>query len=307
MHVTCLRGVAPSPVVPAPLLCYLRVYEPLRVFLGEAATRVRAALASGPVPAERAGERDRELCLRSQLAVPTRLLPGERADGTPLPNAPLDVLVADGGEVGDDTLVCPLDTRPRAAAALMGFLTTEPAAVRRAALSGSATGGLSESAVRARAEAVVAELGPAATHVVSATWTVPLPWFTLVEPAARVLTLTPRHRRRVYWRAPIGLARRRAEAAHTVVAAAFGDEGPARVLRDTGRWLARFDEASVVELDYGGLVHLLDDDALRGDTSAADVHGAVQAIQSGDSEQAATCYRQLRGFWSVVAAHEHAN
>lgn len=298
--------------MPAPFLCYLRVYEPLRAFRGEAARRVRAALARGPVPAERAGERDREVCLRAQLGVPTRLLPGEAADGTPIPDAPLDVLVASepesaGAALGGDTLVCPLDTRPRAAAALVGFLTTEPRAVRAAALADVTVGGLSEAAVRAKAEAVVAELGAGATHVVSATWTLPLPWFALVEPEGRVLALSPGAPRRVYWRMSIEAARRRAEDGHAAVAAAFGEAGPAAVLRDTGRWLAHFDSRSVVELDYGGLVQLLDDATLRADTSAADVHAALAAIRGGLGDAAAAHYQRLREFWGAVASRERAN
>ena len=87
--------MARSAAVPAPFVCYLRVYEPLGALKAPLAARVRAGLARGAVPVVDAGRRDREVCLRAQLAVPSRLLPGERADGTPL-DGPADVLLAEG-------------------------------------------------------------------------------------------------------------------------------------------------------------------------------------------------------------------
>jgi hypothetical protein len=254
-----------------------------------------------------------------------RLLPGERSDGTAT-DGPADVLLADGADApapgeaspspnrfGPTTLVCPLDTRPRAAAALVGFLSTESPVLRAAALHDE------ESAARSRAEAVVAELGESATHVVSATWTVPLPWFVLVDPADRVLVLgrddpatadAPSGagvRRRCYWRVPMADALARADSAAELLSSALGDGGPAEVLRDTARWLRHFDAGSLVELDYGGLVQLLDDETLAADTSAEDVGEALEALREGDAEKAMASYRRLRDFWAGRAIRERAN
>jgi hypothetical protein len=306
--------MAPSASVPAPFACYLRVYEPLGALPRLLASRVRAGLARGAVSAAEAGSRDRDVCLRAQLGVPVRLLPGERSDGTLL-DLPADVLLADsadaaaGGRVGPTTLVCPLDIRPRAAAALVGFLSTEPPVLRSAALSHD------ESTVRSRAEAVVSELGDSATHIVSATWTVPLPWFALVDASDRVLVLARDDAvvapeaapRRCYWRVPMADALARADAAATLLTDALGDDGPAEVLRDTARWLRHFDAGSLVELDYGGLVQLLDDETLAGDTSAEDVAEALDALRESDAERAMASYRRLRDFWAQRAIRERAN
>ena len=95
--------MARSTAVPAPFVCYLRVYEPLGALRAPLAARVRAGLARGAVPVAEAGLRDREVCLRAQLSVPARLLPGERSDGTPLDvpaislSLPSIHLRADGG------------------------------------------------------------------------------------------------------------------------------------------------------------------------------------------------------------------
>jgi hypothetical protein len=70
--------------------------------------------------------------------------------------------------------------------------------------------------------------------------------------------------------------------------------------------LQRFDRDSVVELDYGGIVELLDDDALRADRSAALVEEALRALRGGDPEGARDRYDELREFWGVVVARQRA-
>ncbi len=288
--------------VPAPFLSYLRVYEPLRAFTGTSGTRVRAALARGPLAPERAARHEREVCLRAQLAA--RLLPGgvrgrgaagSRRDAAD-PAAGAEVLVL-GGTSGEP-LVCPLDTRARAAAAVLSFLAEEPPVLRRCALP------VPEHVARREAEAAVAELGSDAAHVVSASWTVPLPWFALVDPDERRLRIDKW--RRVWWRVPMGRARARAAQAERIVRHGLGDSGPAEVLAETAAWLARFDRASVVELDYGGLVDLVDDDTLRNDDSADRVRDALQALRQGDTAAAQADYERLSEFWAGVAGKQRS-
>jgi hypothetical protein len=283
-------------LMPAPSLSYLRVYEPLRVFAGPAGERVRDALNRGAVPADRAGQRDREVCLRAQLATP-RLLPGEGPDGSTLPTYRGDVLSLPGPD--GQPLVCPLDVRPRAAAALLAFVASESDLLCASALP------VDEQLARRRAEEAMAELDGGVAHVVSATWTVPLPWFVLIEPADRQLRLEPP--RRVWWNAEVHDARRRVDKAYRIVTASLGDEGPSEVLRETGRWLERFDQDSVLELDYGGIVELMDDQTVREDRSAEQVQEAVMALASGDQERAGACYARLEEFWSPVAGRQRAS
>lgn len=269
--------------MPDPFLSYLRVYEPLRVFDGPTGAPVREALRRGAVRPHDAGPRDREQCLRAALR--SRVLPG--GDGA------LDVLVT-ASESGEQ-LVCPLDTRPRAAAALLAFLAEEPPLLRTTVLP------VPETVARRDAEAALGEIGDGAAHVVTSAWTVPLPWFALVDPAQRRLRLADP--RRVHWQVPIGTAIARAERAEKIVRSGIGDEGPAEVLAETVSWLGRFARTSLVELDYGGLVAYLDDDALRADASAQLVQDALQALDDGDAEAAQTCYETLREFWGAVAGH----
>jgi len=296
------------PRVPPPFVAYLRVYEPLVAFEPRPRARVERALAEGALPPSQAGMLEREVWLRTQLAAPPRMLPGDRADGSST-EGPLYVLSIDPSEVagaapGAGPLVCPLDLRTRAAAALVGFLATASPSLVRIALPAGPRAAVD--AVRSRAETVTGELGASAVHVVSSTWTVPLPWFTLVDPGTKVLDALPRPdpKRRVCWRSTIVDARTRATRAYSVVQRTLGDSGPARILGDTVRWLSHFHADSAVELDYGGLVQLMDDEMLLADTSAEDVNAAIKALEQGDPEPVALHYERLRDFWLELAAFE---
>ena len=110
----------------------------------------------------------------------------------------------------------------------------------------------------------------------------------------------------MWWRVPIGLARARAARAERAVRDVLRDTGPAEILDETGKWLDRFDRESVVELDYGGVVELVDDEALRNDDSADQVRDALQALRAGDTAAARASYDRLREFWSVVAGKQQA-
>jgi len=294
--------------VPRPFVAYLRVYEPLSVLDAPLADQVRAALESGALSRAEVGDRERELWLRSQLARPRRLLPGERSDGTAATGAPIDVMTISPAEVptgetarvGPGPLVCPLDLRPRSAAALVGFLATASGPLREAALS------VEPEEIRSRASSVMAELTGGAVHVISTTWTVPLPWFALVDPDTRRIVLAPQDdpERQLSWRVAMADARRRVARAHAIVKKSIGEAGPAKVLADTGRWLEHFHPHSAVELDYGGLVQLIEDKDLLEDTSAQDVNAIVDALEVGDAEEVALRYERLREFWGELAARE---
>jgi hypothetical protein len=262
------------------------------------ADKVKKALETGPVPRAEAGDRERELWLRSQLA--KKLLPGESSFDV-MTISPAEVPTSDAARVGPGPLVCPLDLRARSAAALVGFLASSPPILQDAALN------IAPETVRSRASAVMAELSGGAVHTISTTWTVPLPWFSMVDPAQRRVVLASAQddpERQVSWRVAMADARRRVARALKVVKAALGDEGPAKILADTGRWLEHFHPHSAVELDYGGLVQLLEDKDLLEDSSAADVNAIVDALERDDAEEVALRYEALREFWGELARRE---
>lgn len=293
--------------MPRPFVAYLRVYEPLSAFDSDVADRIQESVQNGQLDYSTVADRERDLWFRSQLSQPPTLLPGELANGQPSARALRDVLVLDPtdvtGEVGEGPLVCPLDVRARSAAALVGFLTTAHPSLKDVALTAR------PETVREKAARVLSELPSGAVHIVSTTWTVPLPWFTLVDPDARHVELATREdpRRQVCWRVAMPDARERVSNAHGLAARVLGDQGPTKVLEDTGRWLEHFDETSAVELDYGGLVQLLTDEQIQEDTSAADVQAIVTALEREDVEEIASRFERLRDFWGDLAVQERFN
>jgi hypothetical protein len=78
-------------------------------------------------------------------------------------------------------------------------------------------------------------------------------------------------------------------------------------LAQIASWLAEFDPQSLVELDYGGLVQLLSDDALRADQSVAEMAAAMSALAAGELELATAMYRRVTGRWRPLAALERAS
>jgi hypothetical protein len=292
-------------------VAYLRVYEPLSAFGEPPSDQLKKAIEAATLTRVTAGEREHRMWLKSQAAAPIRLLPAELADGRAAPSTGTDVLVLDPaevpGEVGPGPLVCPLELRARSAAALVSFLDDASPALRATVLD---SGGVTAEAVRSRTNRALGDLPKAAVHVLSTTWTVPLPWFALVDPAERRLKLGTGQddpERELSWRIAMPDALRRAAEARELVESTLGDSGPTRILEETERWLTNFDPASAVELDYGGLVQLIADPILESDTSAEEVHSILEALRSGSVEQLAELFNDLREYWSELAAREHFN
>ena len=87
----------------------------------------------------------------------------------------------------------------------------------------------------------------------------------------------------------------------------MGDEGVVEGVEDLGRWLEEFHPRSLVELDYGGLVHLLDDAELTQDESARDMAEALRQLADGDGDGAAQAYERMTARMKALQAVETAN
>ena len=167
---------------------------------------------------------------------------------------------------------------------------------------------------------------PARLHILASTWTVPLTWFVPFAPAERWLSLgegraraagpaTASAIRALVYTTPMARARRRIArglAALRHLPAGSGDAvlEPARAVGDlaeVGRWLEDFHPYSLVELDYGGLVHLVSDDALCGDQSVAEIRAAIDGAARGECELAVAMYMRARDRWRAFGEFEQAN
>jgi hypothetical protein len=167
---------------------------------------------------------------------------------------------------------------------------------------------------------------PARPHILGSVWTVPLTWFVPFAPAERWLslgegqgrasvaatasavralvyaTLMPQARRRV--------ARGLSALRHLPPGSGDAVLEPSRAvgeLAEVSRWLEEFHPHSLVELDYGGLVHLVSDDALCGDQSVAEIRAAIDGAAREECEFAVAMYLRARDRWRAFAEFERAN
>ena len=280
-------------------VAFLRVYEPLAAFEGEQRRHwdayARRGRASAP---EDAVARERAAALRA-------LVP-------PLPGLPVLEEHAHVTEVDGVTLVCPWRTRLRSLEALEDFAADLPDDVLEAFV----PLGLARSAGE-ELDAWRADHPHERTCQLSSPWHVPLRWFVLVDAEERDVRLgrpdggsgTRVGRlagRRLVYRTAMSRARRRTARALSVLRRSE-DVPLAAGVEDVGRWLEEFHPRSLVELDYGGLVHLLDDAALTQDDSAADVAAALAALGRGDAAAAAEAYERVAARMKALRAVESAN
>lgn len=285
---------------------YLRVYEPLAAFTEPERSQWQAYLdaATAPLPAA-GGELERAASLRALARRSAQVLPelAEHAYVT---------------DVDGVTLLCPWRTHGRSLEALEEFLADLPEELVEAFLPGGDT-----DAVTGELQAYRAEHPEQRRHQLTSTWQVPLRWFLLVEATEREVQLggrvgggaaLPGRRtegpctdRSLVYRTAMSRARRRTARALALLRRTMQDGAVAAGVEDLGRWLEEFHPRSLVELDYGGLVHLLDDAELSQDESARDIAAAMAALDAGDGARAAAAYARVTARMKALQAVESAN
>ena len=287
---------------------YLRIYEPVSAFHEPDRSRWTAYAASSARPRRRDSLMvEHAEALRRAIAAPRVVLPEQESQHA-------YVRRADG-----ITYVCPWQTRLRCLLAYGRMLSAG------AALAGTMPAGGDDQAMAALARLEDGAHGPSARlHILASVWTVPLTWFVPFAPAERWLSLgrgrpaaaaTASVTRALVYTTPMSRARRRVArglAALRGLPAGSDDAAlePARAaghLAEVGRWLEEFHPYSLVELDYGGLVHLVSDDALCGDQSVAEIRAAIDGAVRGECELAVAMYTRARSRWRSFAEFEMAN
>ena len=109
------------------------------------------------------------------------------------------------------------------------------------------------------------------------------------------------------YRTPMAQARRRVARGLRVLREAL-DEGPMVAgVEEVGRWLEEFHPRSLVELDYGGLVHAIPEAGLARDNSAKEVAEGIAALREGDGAGAGRSYRAVTERWRLVQELQYAN
>ncbi|MBO2456122.1 hypothetical protein [Actinomadura violacea] len=307
-----------------PYAAYLRVYEPVTAFPEPARTLWTAYADSRRRPRRiHALGAEHRGAARRVVGAPPEVAPDRESR---------DAYVR---RVDDAIYVCPWETRLRSWLAFERFRGEHAAALAAAFVPPP----LAERVARdfERWKQAGRPLRP---HILTSTWHVPLDWFVPFARRERCLMLgapgtgygapegapddasqehaghgpaTAAPARTLIYVTSMGEARRRVAAALPVVREHLGD-GSGEVfllsagrLDTLGRWLGEFHPRALVELDYGGLVHLLDDRALESDESVAEMAVALTGMERGEAELTVAMYKRLLARWRPVRALESAN
>ncbi|MFE3763752.1 hypothetical protein ACFXPI_18570 [Streptomyces sp. NPDC059104] len=270
-----------APVVP--YASYLRVYEPLAAFPEPERTHWADYARRGTAPT---AQDELRRSLSDLVRVPVVGVPAHES---------ADAFTTD---LDGSLLVCPWRTRLRGWLALRELADSFPPPVLDAALPAETR--------RRSAEEYEAwrERNPdARPWIRTGVWQVPLRWFVLVADEER--EYLPGERLR--YRTPMVQARRRLARGLRTLRQAEGYGPLAEGLVEVGSWLEEFHPRSMVELDYGGLLHALPADDLAGDRSARDLAEGIAALRAGDLDGASQVYVELALRWRKVRERLFAN
>ena len=303
-----------------PYAAYLRVYQPLAAFSEPERSAWATYVAQGDRPDRAAATNSEHTeALRRLIAVPPIVAPA-RESGEAY------VRRAEGV-----TYVCPWQTRLRSWMELDGFGDDLPPGLAEAFLPREVVA----QALRDYEEWQRGQSAMPRPFIQTSTWNVPLTWFVPFDAGERWMVLgdsetedddgdadadgetdggrdasgatTAATTRTLVYVTAMAQARRRVARALAVVRRHLGDDSLIGEIEEIGRWLEEFHPHSLVELDYGGLVLLLDDEALRGDQSVAEVSAALTGLETGKSDLALGMYKRVVTRWRAVQALESAN
>ncbi|WP_030055421.1 MULTISPECIES: hypothetical protein [Streptomyces] len=300
--------------VQPPYAAHLRVYEPLAAYPEPERARWQVYAAErGPDAGEAAQpvaaavlEEQRE-ALAGLVSRTPRALP-ERESGRAY------LRVVDGV-----LYVCPWATRLRSWQALEELRAGAPVALLDAALPPVA-----RAAAEADRERWRAEHPDARPWILTSRWEVPVRWFLPFgdedrcfvpggepapggEPSGAGEGERGGRPAALFYLVPMAQARRRVARAYRALREAVPEGELVRGAEQVGRWLEEFHPRSLVELDYGGLVHLLGPERLLADRSAGELEEGLRALRAGDTAEALRVYGELTVRWRRVLALRDAN
>ncbi|MER0447149.1 hypothetical protein ABR738_21755 [Streptomyces sp. Edi4] len=271
-----------------PYASYLRVYEPLAAFPEPERGHWTRYAESGRTPD---AQDELRRALADLVAVPPVAVPVHESG---------EAFVAEADGV---VCVCPWRTRLRGWQALEGLAGQFPEPVLDALL---------PAVVRREAEADYArwrERNPdARPWILTSVWHIPVTWFTVFSDEEREYAPSKGASAPVLrYRTPMVQARRRLARALRTLREHIGEGPLTEGLVDVGRWLEEFHPRSLVELDYGGLVHAVAPRSLEADRSAADVAEGIAALRAGDESVAREAYSRFTERWRPVKERRMAN
>ena len=291
---------------------YLRIYEPVAAFHEPERSRWASYAASTARPRRRDSLAvEHAEALQRAISAPQIVVPDQESEHAYIRRA-------DGV-----TYICPWQTRLRCLLSYGRMLSTAGLALPGVVPARDDHDTITDLA-RLTEEGLP---GPATRlHILASVWIVPLAWFVPFAATERWLALGPGAKRpagpqtasatrALLYTTPMSRARRRVARSLAalrslpsgLVGAVWDPVRAETELGEVGRWLEDFHPYSLVELDYGGLVQLLSDDALSSDQSAAEIAAAIDGATKGERELAVAMYKRAQSRWRAFAEYEMAN
>ncbi|MDP4509606.1 hypothetical protein [Nonomuraea turcica] len=286
-----------------PYAAYLRVYEPLTAF-AESERKVWADYADSRDRPRRANALNAEHgeSVMRLLGMPPQPVPAQES-----PNAYLR-------RVEDRLYVCPWQSRLRSWLAFSRLRGATPAKLMDRLVPKGVAEQIADDFDRFKRQVDSSALR---THIRTTAWHVPPSWFVPFDGNERWLVLgsstpgqdvkTTATGRNLIYVTSMAQARRRAARALNVLRRHLGEVSANFDVEDIARWLEEFHPHSLVELDYGGLVHLMNDDALQADQSVAELAAALTGLDTGQEELAYAMYQRVILRWKSMQQLESAN
>jgi hypothetical protein len=271
-----LRDVVPS--------AYLRVFQPLDGFERQEQLHWERYLIEGA----------RSTSIRPRYA--DHVTTGGLGVIAPAEGEHAEIRVIDGR-----TFVSPWRMHLRVLAALLSFSATKPLELSDQFVTKQDTKRAAKQLAKLRRH------DPRAVAFVhQSPWHVPIRWFVLFDDGERWLGEDEFGRTRLRYRTTARRAMRRAERAVPVLRRT--DLGPiSELILDLHQWLATFDPASLLELDYASLCDFMTWDELDDDRSSRDLHEALDALEREEYPRSADIYQGVLTRWAEIRSREIMN
>lgn len=283
-----------------PYAAYLRVYEPLVAF-------APAERVSWSAYSEMSDRPRRASALHAEHGEAVRRLLGVPPTPAPAQESPNAYL----RRVEEVLYVCPWQSRLRSWLAFSRFRGATPPKLMERFFPPAVAERTADDFDRFKRHTDSAALR---THIRGSTWHVPTSWFVPFDGNERWLVLdggdgqggTTTTRNLIYVTS-MAHARRRSARALQIIKRQIGDASVTAEVEDVARWLEEFHPHSLVELDYGGIVNLMDDETLQADESVAELAAALTGLEKGEEELAFTMYQRVILRWRSIQLLESAN
>ena len=144
------------------------------------------------------------------------------------------------------------------------------------------------------------------SHILHANWHVPLRWFGAFDDIERIL-VEDKGGLRLRYETRTGDARGRLYRTLRVLESSQIDEGITAAVRELLDWLSAFSDDGLLELDYGTVARMFDDEDLLEDRSAGELWECLSALEQGDPSRAGRIFATLSERWSEVRSLEILN